>query len=474
MFSSDKGALIYLSAQKLVSEYDMMDKIKRGVAVAFSGGADSVMLLSFLYELRLRTGVSFPLSAIHVNHCIRGEEADRDEMFCKSFCDSLGVDLVIKRIDVPSLAKEMGKGIEETARHARYSEFSALISGRNDCSYIAVAHNATDNLETVIFNMMRGTGLAGVCGIQPHRDYIIRPLLSVSKRDIETALSKSQIDFVIDSTNLSTEYTRNYIRHEILPRLDHLTSSPELAAFRMTSNLRQDNSFLEGVCFDFLNSSFNEGICDRKELIALHSAILYRVIREMAKRCGSSVENTHVVKICTLLQSGDSFRYSLPNGKEFVCERDICMISDSVRGREAATEYFHPLVIGENFIPEIKARMIISREPITKISSNVYNFSILGNIRSAIIDSELYVRSRKAGDSYRFGKQTRKLKKLFIDKKVPNEIKALIPVICDGSGIVWVPGFGTRDSSECPDGAPLYVALELPSGTPLFDFYGSL
>ena len=157
LFSSDEGKRVYSSFLNAISDFSMDEKIRGGVIVGFSGGADSVTLLSALVKYSRDNHLNPPV-AVHVNHMIRGDEADRDQAFAEDFAKALGVEFLCFHRDIPSEAKALSKGLEEVARNARYSIFNDLIKGRNDISCIAVAHNATDNLETVIFNMMRGAG----------------------------------------------------------------------------------------------------------------------------------------------------------------------------------------------------------------------------------------------------------------------------------------------------------------------------
>ena len=156
LFKSEIGRRIYDSAVLAIERYSMADAIRRGVLIGLSGGADSVMLLLVLLEYR-RRGAYFPILAVHINHGIRGDEALRDEEFSKQLSKELGVEFLSVSLDVPKMAKVAGVGIEEAARNARYSEFEKIISGRNDVSTICVAHNATDNVETVLMNIFRGS-----------------------------------------------------------------------------------------------------------------------------------------------------------------------------------------------------------------------------------------------------------------------------------------------------------------------------
>ena len=197
----------------------MIDKIKRAVnsynmtdtdslTVALSGGADSVALLYAMAELKEE--YSFSLSAAHLNHNLRGEESDRDEEFCKKTCEKLGIPLITESVDVKKEAEESGESIETAARRIRYDFLSRVSSGK-----IATAHTADDNLETVIFNLSRGTDLAGLCGIPPVRDNIIRPLIFCTREDIENYLKEKGASYCTDSTNNEDIYKRNFIRHNI-------------------------------------------------------------------------------------------------------------------------------------------------------------------------------------------------------------------------------------------------------------------
>ena len=199
------GESVSVAIERAISEHNMLEKIKQGVLVGLSGGADSVMLLIYLVELKKRIG-DFPILAVHINHMIRGEEADRDELFSKKLSKKLGVQFISFKINVPEIAREESISLEEAARNARYLEFQKIINSRNDISYIALAHNATDNMETVLFNVLRGSGSRGAAGIPPVRENIVRPLILVSKKDIVWMLDDAGIEYMTDSTNLLNDY----------------------------------------------------------------------------------------------------------------------------------------------------------------------------------------------------------------------------------------------------------------------------
>ena len=454
LFSSELGEKIYRAALSTIDKYGMREMIESGVLVGLSGGADSVMLLLLLIEYRCRENKSFPIVAVHVNHMIRGDEADRDERFSEDLAKACGIEFCSLKIDVPSLAKDMNIGTEEAARNARYSAFAEIISGRNDISTIATAHNATDNAETVIFNLARGAGSRGTAGIAPVRGNVVRPLISVSKSEIADALNFASVKYVIDSTNYSTEYSRNYIRHEILPHLSRINERYISAVTSHSDSVREDVDFIEGESTRFLSESGGENI-SRVALLGLHPAVLSRVLMQMARSAGiSSLERVHITDIRRLL-SGDNFKYSTPGGYVFSCERGVCRFLKEID--EFTVHYRQELAFGNNKL--IGYDSVITLGKCEEVSSNVYKFSIHADLSSAIIFGSLYVRFRLDGDSYRYGGMTHKLKKVFNDKDVPPSIRGSIPIICDDKGIVWVPGLGVRDDGVKNTSMPITFSV---------------
>lgn len=424
-----------------VKEFGMEEKIRSGVLVGFSGGPDSVLLLTLL--LRYREAHPFEIVAVHVHHGIRGDNADRDAAFTEEFCKRCGVAFILKKADVPAIAREKKLGIEEAARNVRYSFFDDIISGRSDIAAIALGHNATDNLETVIFHLMRGCGTGGLGGIPPVRDRVIRPLIALSKSEIVSALKESDIPFVLDETNADTAYTRNYIRHEILPRLSHISSSPEVSAQRVCRNLICDNDYIESSA-SFAYGAIENGSADVEALSKMHPAILSRVLLRWGKENGCALMQTHLEKLCNLIFNKRHFSYHLPNRMRFLCKDGVCRF---IHENEACTSKKELFV---RIAPEDPVELpcglfLLSEDQNDNFSSNIYNFSIKANLRSAIIKGELFLRNRREGDCYFYGGMTHKLKKLFSDKKIPLQVRESLPILCDEKGIVWVPGFGVRD-----------------------------
>ncbi len=462
MFSSPKGKEIYGRIIKTVERESMSELINNGLLIGFSGGADSVFLLSFLIFYRIRTDKSFPMLAVHINHCLRGEEADHDEEFSQKICNDLNIDFMSRKVDVPNIKQNLNVGTEEAARIARYHAFEDIINGRNDISCIAIAHNATDNTESVIMNMLRGSGLSGMCGIKPVRDNIIRPILSISKSEITDLLDMFHIPYVVDSTNLSIDYTRNYVRNKILPLFSYLSDDPEASVKRMTDNLRLDfdyiteqaNAFIEIECSDKIFAS---------KLRDLHPSIQSRVFSILIyEKTGEYPEGKHISSLRELIKN-DNFVYSIPGDFNFNCQRGVCLFSPKKIENGLQGQIFS-LTKGENKISGTNLTIYIGE--FKKTSSNVYNFSIQANLSSDIIDDGLTLRFKYDGDSYRYCGITHKLKKVFNDRNIPPRERDFIPIICDKEGIVLVPGMSERDGAKSDisnKNIPITFAYSLPA-----------
>lgn len=222
--------------EKAIEDYGMVGGGE--VVAALSGGADSVSLLYALKILSQRLG--FSLSACHVNHGLRGEESDGDMRFCQQLCQGLDIPLEILNTNVRAF-QQKHESLEETARRVRYDFFEKVSRGK----ILATAHSSNDSAETVLLNLMRGTGLKGLCGIPPVRGNIIRPLIYCTRDEVESFCAAAGLKYVTDKTNLSDDYTRNKIRHLILPEMQKINPSLLDTMSRMQKNLREDSDYLE-------------------------------------------------------------------------------------------------------------------------------------------------------------------------------------------------------------------------------------
>ena len=413
-----------------VSRYGML---KEGVSVlvGFSGGADSALLLSLLSQT---DGIT--VAAAHLNHCIRGEEAIRDEYFCRRFCDENRITLYTKRVDVPKLARESSLGIEEAARNARY-EFFNEICREHGYDVIATAHNADDNLETVLLHLTRGTGIDGLCGIPPTRDNIIRPLILYSKQEVYDGCRQLGVPFITDSTNADTAYRRNFFRCEIIPKLKELNPALCDSTTGTIEILKSDASYLTSVAADY---SLNDG---RQALSVLHDAILSRVIINAMKDNGVAVEREHVYKVMTAIRSENAHISLSLSGGTLICDRDLVYFEKN----KSEMSFNIPLKMGLNVINDESAIGIYSSGDDINFDKNVYKLSIQGKINSAKINGNTVIRSRKDGDIIRQSGMTKKVKKLIQSLKLPKAETDILPFIETDGEIVYIPYFKPADSS---------------------------
>ena len=226
---------------------------KEKVIVAFSGGPDSVCLLHLLHELKAELDIK--LYAFHLNHQIRGLDAHRDAWYCLSLCDEYDIPFFVDSTDVPSYAQNMKMSLEEAARDVRYKKLFYLKSILN-ADKIAVAHNMDDQVETVLMRMMRGTGLYGLKGMeQLLSNGIIRPLLSVQKKEIIEELEQNGIHWQVDTTNQEDNYTRNKIRLSMIPLMEECYPTAKENIFRMSVSIREDSQYIEQNAMSFFEEN---------------------------------------------------------------------------------------------------------------------------------------------------------------------------------------------------------------------------
>ena len=303
--------------QDLIRRYSMLPQ-EGTVLCAVSGGADSMCLLVWLRELSEAYG--FTVAAAHYHHGLRGESADRDEAFVRDFCEKEEIPFYAEHGDVAAAAREHGWSVEEAARNLRY-DFLRRTAVKIGAVRIATAHNRGDNAETVLMHLIRGTGLTGLVGISPVRDIFIRPLLSTSREEIEGYLAQKGISYVQDETNDEVIFTRNKIRHELMPLLREINPRVEEALNQTAGLLRQDEDYLnrvtERVCKTVAVREQRAAL-SRAELTDLPEALQSRVIRYMLdvlKVSKKDISARHVQAIRDLARdSGPTAQLSLPRG----------------------------------------------------------------------------------------------------------------------------------------------------------------
>lgn len=431
--------------ERAITRYSM-DEIYNGVIVGFSGGADSSAILHYLSK-RTKN-----LLAVHINHMIRGEEALRDELFCKTVCAKYGVKILTFRVDVPRLAKQSKQGVEETARKERYKIFAKLLSEYPEYKCVVTAHNANDNAETIIFNLTRGSGTNGIAGIKPNLGNVYRPLIYCTKDEILEYCKKNSVKHVNDSTNDDIDYTRNYIRHEIVPMLEKLNPSFLDSCMRMSENVRDDESYIKQACDNIILENKITKRASTELINSLHKAIALRVLKHMAQ---DNLDSKSVDSCIQLAKNGSVGQYiNLPNGISFKKERGYVRF---VKTEDLfKVSYNVTLKDGLNNIKKIGTVIAVNTEETPKgyelIDSLVLKTS-----------GDLIARNRKDGDKITQGKMTKKLKKLFYDRGIPSHERDKIPVICDELGVVCVPSVVVRDGAKHKCGNTLVKVYKLIS-----------
>ncbi len=419
-----------------ISKYQMQD-IYDGTVLAFSGGADSSALLHFLKDKCKN------LVCVHINHMIRGDEAMRDEQFAKDVCKKYNVKLISQRIDIPKLAKESKKGLEQTAREERYKLFYKILSENPQYKCIATAHNADDNFETVLFNLTRGTGTQGLAGIKPIYNKIMRPLIYLSKKEILEYCAKNNIEYVTDSTNMETEYSRNRIRHNVIPELKELNPDCLDAVKRLGLLLSQDEAYFQKEIDKII---FENKIVDKIPLslfLELDFSLSSRLLRRVS---GLSLDYSSVNSCIELAKSAQvGARIDLAGGVSFKIEHDY--VTFLKKEEILPTEFYKDIVDGINYIEELDKYISLGE----KNPPNGYELEIELGLDRGKITSPLYARTRKEGDKIRAGKMTKKLKQIFVDQHIPSHERYKIPLICMGDSIIAVPGIIIADGYKGND-----------------------
>ena len=420
---------------KTIEKYNMLSPGDT-VVVGLSGGADSVALFKVLCALKDRFNLS--IHAAHINHMIRGEEALRDEFFCKKVCKRYGVEFLSYRVDIPMLAEERKQGLEETAREERYKIFNKLISQNGDYKCIVTAHNANDNAETVIFNLSRGSGARGVAGIKPVMNNIVRPLIYCSKEEILNYCKENSISYVNDSTNLDIDYIRNYIRHEIVPMFEKINPSFLDSCLRMGELLRDDDKYLNSICDKIVEENRIRTRVSTDLLNSLERPIASRLLMHIAKE---TLDRKAIDACLKLAKDGKVGQYvNLPSKQSLKKERGyVKFVRTEVLFK---VKFNYALKDGLNYVKEAGAVIALNTD---SAPESKYELVEAVKLKS---EGALYVRNKSDGDKILQGKMTKKLKTVFCDKHIPSHYRDKIPLICDDNGILYIPTIAVRDGAK--------------------------
>ena len=391
------------------------------VVIALSGGADSTALLHILYSIKEQYNLT--LLAAHLHHGIRGEEADRDERFCKILCEKYNLPLTIRRRDIPSLAKTQHIGEELCGREERYAFFGEIADAR--CAKIATAHHADDNAETLLLHLTRGSSLRGAVGILPRRDRIIRPLLCCTRDELEAYCAENSLEYVNDSTNADDTYSRNRLRHHVMPALRELNPSVAAAMLRFSQTAAEVSDYLDAQATDVLRAAKTDCGYSAATLLRQHPAVLKAALNILIKKNNYSAELRHLELLTLILRQGGAV--SLRRDLTAECRRGIFRLV-------TATEEISPVV------------------PLNGRASFVYHGKhVTASMNNSNIENKLLLfRSRREGDRFTFRRRgiTKTLGKALRELNIPASARDELLCLCEGHTVLWCECLGYSEQGR--------------------------
>lgn len=423
----------FLKAVDTYCLFEYNDKI----AVALSGGADSVSLLHMLCSVKEKYNLT--LFAIHINHMIRGAEAERDESFCREFCKRLGIELFVKRIDVPALAKNEKISTELCGRNVRYSAFEEI--SKKLCCKIATAHTLSDNAETLMINLARGTSLNGLCAIPARRGNIIRPLILCDRAYIENYCRENSLNFVTDSTNLTDDYTRNKIRHNVITELKSINPSFETSVKRLCDDARLVVEYLDKQTKLALSACKLEYGYSTDKLVSFDKIIRQNAIKQICLDSGAEIpEHIHIELIDDILKNGGSV--DLYGNFRAIAKQGILRVEQIKFDNNTTDEISFSNVIDKQFT--LAGQKYFVKE--------VTNSDCQGDNYISLSENEIskaVIRTRRQGDKFFFEKRKllKSLRKAMNEFKIPSEQRDLIPLVALDDKILWCKGINTTQTS---------------------------
>lgn len=466
--------------EKFIQKYHMLtcgDKVIAGV----SGGADSVCLFLMLLEVREKIG--FDLIAVHVHHGLRGEAADQDQRFVEALCEQHRIPLEIFRVNLESIAKKRKQSLEEAGRMVRREAFDSVCK-KYGGNKIALAHHQNDNAETLLWNLSRGTGLDGLGGIRPVNGKFIRPLLCMNRKEIEEYLAKRKQSYCIDETNAGTDYTRNKLRHLVLPILEEQVNS---AAVRHMNETMEQIWELQEYMQEQVEAAYQECVQEhfekacwiqiqQKSFETFPELIKKMVIRKGMEQVGGKkrdLSHKHVDVMMELMNKQVGRTLDLPyemhakrNYEGIRLEKQRTYSFGEEKKAEIMQECMSELNIpGETILADrnLKLRCKILEKPknlsIKDIPQKIYTkwFDY------GIIKSSLYIRTRQAGDTIVIDEKghQKKLKNWFVDEKIPKEVRDSQLLLAENNEILWVLGHRMSQAYQVKQSTKWILQIEV-------------
>ncbi|WP_336019716.1 tRNA lysidine(34) synthetase TilS [Fusobacterium polymorphum] len=397
------------------------------IVVGFSGGPDSVFLVEMLKKLQ--HFFNFKIYLVHINHLLRGEDADSDENFSFEYAKKNNLEIFIKRIPVKEIAKEVGKTLEEVGREERYKFFSEIYE-KVGATKIATAHNKDDQIETFLFRLIRGTSLQGLEGIKIKNNNVIRPISEIYKKDILEYLNKNEIQYKIDKTNFENEFTRNSIRLDLIPFIEERYNIKfKDKIFSLIKEIRENNQNNSLNLSDYTDSE-NRIILEKTKFLSNFDK--KNLLSLFLNKKNIEVNRNKIDEISSLIKSNGTKKIDLDKSYRIVKDYTYLYIEDKKEN----------CVINNNVIQvKIPSEQIFDNFKITV--STVENLDIPKQknqyLLDAIYNDIIEVRYRKEGDRIFLGeKHSKKIKEIFIDQKIPKDIRDRLPIFLYNNTIFWI------------------------------------
>ena len=397
------------------------------IVVGFSGGPDSVFLVEMLKKLK--NFINFNIYLVHINHLLRGEDADSDEKFSFEYAKKNDLEIFIKRIPVKEIAKEIGKTLEEVGREERYKFFSEIYE-KVGATKIATAHNKDDQIETFLFRLIRGTSLQGLEGIKIKNNNVIRPISEIYKKDILEYLNKNEIQYKIDKTNFENEFTRNSIRLDLIPFIEERYNIKfKDKIFSLIKEIRENNQNNSLNLSDYTDSE-NRIILEKTKFLSNFDK--KNLLSLFLNKKNIEVNRNKIDEVSSLIKSNGTKKIDLDKSYRIVKDYTYLYIEDKKEN----------CVINNNVIQvKIPSEQIFDNFKITV--STVENLDIPKQknqyLLDAIYNDIIEVRYRKEGDRIFLGeKHSKKIKEIFIDQKIPKDIRDRLPIFLYNNKIFWI------------------------------------
>ena len=397
------------------------------IVVGFSGGPDSVFLVEMLKKLQ--HFFNFKIYLVHINHLLRGEDADSDENFSFEYAKKNNLEIFIKRIPVKEIAKEIGKTLEEVGREERYKFFSEIYE-KVRATKIATAHNKDDQIETFLFRLIRGTSLQGLEGIKIKNNNVIRPISEIYKKDILEYLNKNEIQYKIDKTNFENEFTRNSIRLDLIPFIEERYNIKfKDKIFSLIKEIRENNQNNSLNLSDYTDSE-NRIILEKTKFLSNFDK--KNLLSLFLNKKNIEVNRNKINEISSLIKNNGTKKIDLDKTYRIVKDYTYLYIEDKKEN----------CVINNNVIQvKIPSEQIFDNFKITV--STVENLDIPKQknqyLLDAIYNDIIEVRYRKEGDRIFLGeKHSKKIKEIFIDQKIPKDIRDRLPIFLYNNTIFWI------------------------------------